>query len=271
MKKTETAIKKNGDEAQYTLSTLFKAPHPALFNRSYGESFYHSLAAHGYLKGMHTFLEVGGGHGYFAKNFLNALQRNNASDFKKSTYILYDVSSRYLSQQKKVLKDFKRNVSFVCCDALRLPFKNKSFKGIVFVHEMLSSLGDVLPEDVLQFMKEMGRVCKKGSLIFIVDRDNRISFSELYSYAKARGFKGNVFPLYRFLKVKPRVKIVDFKSKAILKALEYRGNFLCMAEEELKQKIGEPFPELPLQEARRFFGYNKNKEYKIFIGGENIE
>jgi hypothetical protein len=130
----------NFDVGEITFSHLLRKVHPALGNRNYSEAFLDSLYRHGLIR-SNSFLEVGGGTGWFAKSFLDYLKKRSGRLYRKCHYRILDISHILSMSQKKLLKNSR--VDFINADALMLPFGDKSFKGIVISNLCIADFGVV--------------------------------------------------------------------------------------------------------------------------------
>jgi SAM-dependent methyltransferase len=96
------------EEIETTISHLFSEPHPALNGETYGARFSRILHKRGIFgKNLikKRILEIGGGTGYFARDFLNAdLQISRENNFEpETTYVILDISSVLSEKQKETV------------------------------------------------------------------------------------------------------------------------------------------------------------------------
>jgi SAM-dependent methyltransferase len=112
-------------DIETTLSFAFRFPSP-VFNGTYA-----SALAQKTLKLLKTpkkpinALEVGGGAGYVAKEMLERLHKNDTSNPRLNLYLMVDLSPQFISDQKKMLRAFKRKMEFSNQDAQQLSLNQK--------------------------------------------------------------------------------------------------------------------------------------------------
>lgn len=126
----------NFENKETTVSHHFRKPHPFLQNQSYGQAFFNAVQ-----KRVHKFnqvLEVGGGRGDLARDFINTWK--NKPSKKQKSYTILDLSSKFLSSQRKQITPGKVLVNFVQGDAEIFPFKKESLSGIIIANEMIADL-----------------------------------------------------------------------------------------------------------------------------------
>ncbi|MCX6802458.1 MAG: SAM-dependent methyltransferase [Candidatus Diapherotrites archaeon] len=123
-----------------TVSYMFRAPHPALENESYGAAFCKRLSREGKLSGKIT--EIGSGSGWFARNFLDKWASCSDS-YNNSAYCMLDLSPVLLQSQRNLIKPHRKHVSFLNADMLALPFEDGSVEGSVISNEVIADLESV--------------------------------------------------------------------------------------------------------------------------------
>ncbi len=127
------------DLIETTISHLFRFPHPALQGLSYGAAFCKRTLERKLLTNEHKIIvEVGGGLGNFAHDFLVQLHKEQA----QRPYVILDISPELQNRQKAILKDFP-NVYFHLADAQQLPFQNQEIEGLVVSNEVIADFDSV--------------------------------------------------------------------------------------------------------------------------------
>src|SRR5207237_6862227 len=135
------------DEVECTISHLLRFPHPALRGRRYGEALLQGLAGRGLGPGPDGVLEIGGGAGHLAE----AAWRGQAGPFTGSRWTSLDLSPALLRAQRRRLlaegaeaaavpRGAHSRWSGVRADAVALPLRSGSFRGLVLGNEMLADL-----------------------------------------------------------------------------------------------------------------------------------
>ncbi|MFY9225181.1 MAG: SAM-dependent methyltransferase [Blastocatellia bacterium] len=127
------------DLIETTISHLFRFPHPALQGLSYGAAFCKQVLERELLTNDHkVIIEVGGGLGDFAHDFLTQLYKEQV----QLPYIVLDISSELQKRQKDTLKDFP-NVYFHLADAQQQPFQEQEIQGLVISNEVIADFDSV--------------------------------------------------------------------------------------------------------------------------------
>ncbi|MFL5309908.1 MAG: class I SAM-dependent methyltransferase [Myxococcales bacterium] len=164
-------VRRRFDEVECTVSHLLRFPHPALGGRRYGEALLQGLAGRGIGPGPDGVLEIGGGAGHLAE----AAWRGEAGPFTGSRWTSLDLSPTLLrAQRRRVLAEGAEapavprgahsRWSGVRADALALPLRSASFRGLVLGNEMLADLpahGGV-SAGAVQLVREVARVLARG-------------------------------------------------------------------------------------------------------------
>jgi hypothetical protein len=126
----------NFEHRETTLSHTLRRPHASLGGRSYGDAFYHALAARAGVRTFRQVLELGGGRGDFARGFLRAWRR--AAARRAGAYTILDLAPALLRSQRRVTGSGA--VRLLQADAQRLPLRTGSFDGLVIANEMIADL-----------------------------------------------------------------------------------------------------------------------------------
>lgn len=127
---------KQFDFVEATIAHLFRFAHPALGGKSYGAKFCNKLIDSGLIDNERI-LEVGGGLGIFAREFLLEGTKHN----KNFAYELLDISPNLLNKQKEILREFE--VNFLLGNGQILPFADGEFKGTIISNEVIADLDAV--------------------------------------------------------------------------------------------------------------------------------
>ena len=159
------------DEVECTISHLLRFPHPALRGRRYGEALLRGLATRGIRPGSDGVLELGGGTGHVAE----AAWRGDAGPFTGARWISLDLSPALLAAQKRRLlavgatpdaapRGPHSRWSAVRADALSLPLRSGSFRGLVLANEMLADLPvrNGANSGAIELVREVARVLGPG-------------------------------------------------------------------------------------------------------------
>lgn len=158
------------DTVETTISHLFRFPHSALNNLPYGAAFCREVLERRLLAEHETIIEIGGGLGNFAYDFLVQLNRENC----KKKYIVMDICPKLQEKQKSALKDFS-NVSFYLMDAENLPFDNNKVNALVINNEVIADLDSV--EMTIKEAKESNNEEIKVLLEFVSETEENIIFN----------------------------------------------------------------------------------------------
>lgn len=102
-----------------------------------------------------TILDVGVGPGHV----LTAMKKRNPA----AHTVGVDLSMGMLKQARRRLRKSEMTAGLVCADAIRLPFADGAFEGVVASF----LLGLFPPEDIPGALKEMGRVLAPGGRIVV--------------------------------------------------------------------------------------------------------
>ncbi len=159
------------DEVECTVSHLLRFPHPALRGLRFGEALLRGLAARGIHPGPDGVLEIGGGAGHVAE----AAWRGYAGPFTGCRWTSLDLSPSLLGAQRRRLLGLgagpeavprgpHRRWAGIRADAVALPLRSGSFRGVVLGNEMLADLpvrGGV-NTGAVQLVREVARVLAAG-------------------------------------------------------------------------------------------------------------
>jgi SAM-dependent methyltransferase len=160
------------DEVECTISHLLRFPHPALGGRRFGEALFQGLAARGICPGPDGVLEIGGGAGHVAE----AAWRGDAGPFTGTRWISLDLSPALLHAQRRRLlgvgadpvtvpRGPHRRWSAVRGDAIALPLRARSFRGLILGNEMLADLPvrNGVNTGAVELVHEVARVLAPGN------------------------------------------------------------------------------------------------------------
>ena len=166
------------DDVECTVSHLLRLPHPALGGRRYGEALLQGIAARGIVPGPDGVLEIGGGAGHIAE----AAWRGNAGAYTGSPWISLDLSPALIQSQRRRVLGIGANSasvphgpharwSAVRADAVALPLRPQSFRGLVLANEVLADLPVESGVNVgaAQLVREVARVLAPGGAAVLVE------------------------------------------------------------------------------------------------------
>ncbi len=159
------------DEVECTVSHLLRFPHPGLRGRRYGEALLQGAAARGIGPGPDGVLEIGGGAGHVAET----AWRGDAGPFTGCRWISLDLSPALLrAQQRRLLAIGVEPASVprgphlrwsgVRADAVTLPLRSRSFRGLLLANEVLADLPvrDGINRGAVDLVCEAARVLAPG-------------------------------------------------------------------------------------------------------------
>jgi SAM-dependent methyltransferase len=155
------------DDVECTISHLLRFPHPALQGRRFGEALLQGIAARGIAPGPDGVLEIGGGAGHVAE----AAWRGDAGPYSGMRWISLDLSPALLHAQRRRLlaigadatsapRGAHRRWSAVRADAVALPMRSRSFRGLILANEVIADLPvqDGVNAGAAQLVREAARV-----------------------------------------------------------------------------------------------------------------
>jgi hypothetical protein len=134
-------------------------------NATFGDLLYDFLAGVIPMESLHSFMEIGGGYGYIARDFLRRNRNLRAT--------VVDISPFLLEQQRQTLKDLK--VNFVQADFLELKAPHLSEIDLVLLNEVMGDLPtacdvphralfeNLYPEEDL--LREVRSICRRYSIM----------------------------------------------------------------------------------------------------------
>ncbi|MBI4400934.1 MAG: class I SAM-dependent methyltransferase, partial [Nitrospirae bacterium] len=126
------------EHGETTVSHVFRRRHPFLRNRSFGEAFFHAVRKYCRMSTFRNILEIGGGRGDFARDFIKAWTKTDTGGAK--SYTILDLSSALLRSQKDIVARSQAGVRFVQTDVEHLPLRSGGFNGLVIANEMIADL-----------------------------------------------------------------------------------------------------------------------------------
>lgn len=132
------------ERRETTLSHAFRVPHPALENRTYGVQLARVLVERDAVpddggRSPMTFVEVGGGTGYFARAFLDGLALRAPRAYNRMRYVIVDLAPALRASQREKTQSHKDKVRIVGGDAQTLPLPDASVDLLV-ANEMIADL-----------------------------------------------------------------------------------------------------------------------------------
>ncbi|NRD90748.1 hypothetical protein C8024_16800 [Sphingopyxis sp. BSNA05] len=127
------------DQIETTISHMFREPHIALDNRSYGEAFCDWLVANGRLKSPCRVIEIGCGLGFFANAIMDRLQMRYPDLYEGLSYTLFDLSPELQSAQKSNCGGHVEKTHFVSGNIESHDFGDQQF-DLVLSNEVIADL-----------------------------------------------------------------------------------------------------------------------------------
>jgi len=100
------------EEVEMTVSHLYRDPHPALDNMSYGARFARVIMDKGGLREDMKILEVGCGTGIFGREFLREVKRSAPAIYGSLGYTFLDISPVLLKSQRENNREHRGRVLF---------------------------------------------------------------------------------------------------------------------------------------------------------------
>ena len=159
------------DEVECTVSHLLRFPHPALRGLRYGEALLQGIAARGLAPGPDGVLEIGGGAGHIAE----AAWRGDAGPYTACRWISLELSPTLLRAQRRralavgadpasVPRGPHGRWSAVRADAVALPLRPRSFRGLILANEVIADLAvrGGVNVGAAQLVRETARVLAPG-------------------------------------------------------------------------------------------------------------
>jgi SAM-dependent methyltransferase len=127
------------DQIETTISHIFRQPHVALDNRSYGQAFCDWLVASGRLKSPCKVIEIGCGLGYFASAILDRLQATYPDIYEGLSYSLFDLSPELQSAQKSRCSRHAGKTQFISGNIESFDFGDQKF-DLALSNEVIADL-----------------------------------------------------------------------------------------------------------------------------------
>jgi SAM-dependent methyltransferase len=134
----------NFNKTEITLSHLFREPLSVLGDKTYSDHLFAFLHERGYLRPR--ILEVGGGLGDVALNYLQRAQ------FENHSYVMLDISHALLERQKARLHGLVS--AFIEADCTKLSEEIRGFEGLILSNGMVADLRSIFlesPSDLVDF------------------------------------------------------------------------------------------------------------------------
>lgn len=126
------------ENVETTVSHIFRKRHSFLRNRSFGEAFFHAVRKHCRMNHCRNAVEIGGGRGDFARDFIRTWTKTDTGGAK--SYTILDLSGTLLRSQKAIIARSQAEGRFVQADVEHLPLRTGSFNGLVIANEMIADL-----------------------------------------------------------------------------------------------------------------------------------
>ena len=125
-----------------TIAHVYSCPHPSLSGVPYGAKLAKELSEMGVIDKGKTILEIGGGTGYLARDFLKYLKDKKPRTYKHIHYTMLDLSPVLIKSQQEQTTLHRPAISHVWGDALATPFSSGSF-SLIIANEMIADLPSV--------------------------------------------------------------------------------------------------------------------------------
>ncbi len=158
-----------------TISHVYSQSHPSFGGIPYGARMAEKLWEMGTIDKYQTILEIGGGTGYLARDFLRHLKENQSQIFKHTHYVMLELSLTLQKSQRHSTGLYTRVISQVLGDALAMPFSFGSF-SIIIANEMIADLPPVCLKKEWVNNKTSPKIPAEAALAlkFITDFDIRV-------------------------------------------------------------------------------------------------
>ncbi len=130
------------EAVEITVSHAFRAPNAALGGLSYGASFFEAVQELSPLRAEASILEVGGGTGVFAREFLSRAHRRLPQIAPTLHYGIADIAPALRKSQAAINRPFAKQISFSSLDAERL--RLAAPVDLLLANEVVADLRTVL-------------------------------------------------------------------------------------------------------------------------------
>ena len=127
------------DEIETTISHIFREPHIALDNRSYGQAFCDWLVISGRIGPSDKIIEIGCGLGFFANAILGHLEKTYPEIYASLSYTLFDLSPELQSAQKANCARHAGRIHFISGNIETYDFGKQSF-DLALSNEVIADL-----------------------------------------------------------------------------------------------------------------------------------
>ncbi|MBW1997347.1 MAG: class I SAM-dependent methyltransferase [Deltaproteobacteria bacterium] len=127
------------EEVEMTVSHLYRDPHPALDNMSYGARFAGIIMDENRLREGMKVLEVGGGTGIFGREFLREVKRRAPEVYGTMQYTFFDISPVLLKSQEENNREHRERVLFQTGNIRNRQGLNAGY-DLVIANEMIADL-----------------------------------------------------------------------------------------------------------------------------------
>jgi SAM-dependent methyltransferase len=231
-------VRRRFDEVECTISHLLRRPHPALRGHSYGEALLQGAAERGAKPGADGVLEIGGGAGHIAAS-------------SEARWTSLDLSPRLLRAQAHRLGTC---FSGVQADAVALPLRGGSFRGLILANEVLADLPveDGRNTGAVQLVREIGRVLGAGGSALLTEFGGdfapgpvnlyaarsegehvewSIDFRQLRAAAAEAKLEADELPLHQLIGADLSVRVASYTDLWRLRRLTREDVFAAPAEE----------------------------------------
>lgn len=134
-----TDAQRQFDQIETTISHIFREPHVALDDRSYGQAFCDWLITSGQMKSSCKIIEIGCGLGYFAKAILDRLEAVYPDIYDGLSYTLFDLSPELQAAQKSNCSRHAGKTHFVSGNIETHDFEDQRF-DLALSNEVIADL-----------------------------------------------------------------------------------------------------------------------------------
>ncbi len=137
------------DRIESTVSHLYRAPHPILDWKTYGQKFYAAINREKEIESGMTLLEIGGGAGNVSADILGEMKK----DGKDADYQIYDLSPALIRSQRELHKKRGVEARHINGNGEMLAITNSSI-DIALSNEVIADFNtpEVATKDVQEFL-----------------------------------------------------------------------------------------------------------------------
>jgi len=202
------------ENRETTVSHIFRKRHPFLGNRTYGAAMFETVRARCGLAFSHA-LEIGGGRGDFARNFMTAWVKAKPHD--RRSYTIVDLSPALLRSQRHIIGRPPTALRSIQADAEQLPLRNDSFSGLVIANEMIADL------DVWRLARKQTRANRSphgpwrtAPTMSLAEKKMARTYLRRYRLDTLRSLRTALFPVGLARLLEDLHQIVDTRSRIVI-------------------------------------------------------